>query len=81
MHDKDKFLTLVAPFIHDDTKLIFNVATLITIMETEMLNLSSIAQTTDEFIGSMNKDYFQRVRENTLTFIAEIKSILNKIKI
>lgn len=77
---RDKYLTLVAPYIHDDTKLIFNVATLIRIMQSRKINFSSRAETTDEFINSIKEDYFNTLKANTLGFIAEIKTILNTIR-
>lgn len=78
--DGQKFLTLVAPYIHDDTKLIFNVASIVTMMNANMLNLSSDAQTTDEFIGDMKKEtYFDIVSTRSQNFIDDIKNMLNKI--
>ena len=60
--DGQKYLTLVAPYIHEDTKLIFNVASIITMIKSNMLSLSSDAQTTDEFIGDMkDKTYFDTI--------------------
>lgn len=74
---KEKFLTLVAPYVHDDTKLIFNVATLITIMESKKCSLSSIAETTTEFVENMDNNYFQMLRANTKNFITQVKATLS----
>lgn len=75
-----KYLTLVAPYIHEDTKLIFNVASIITMIKNNMLSLSSDAQTTDEFIGDMkNKGYFGLIDSRTQDFIGDIKTRLNNI--
>lgn len=78
-NDGQKFLTLVAPYIHDDTKLIFNVASIITMMNTNMLTLSSDAQTTDEFIDDMKEEtYFDIISSRSQNFIDDIKNRLNK---
>lgn len=78
--DGQKYLTLVAPYIHEDTKLIFNVASIITMIKDNMLNLSSDAQTTDEFIGDMkDKAYFGLIDSRTQNFIGNIRNKLNEI--
>ena len=75
-----KYLTLVAPYIHEDTKLIFNVASIITMIKSNMLSLSSDAQTTDEFIYDMKDNaYFGLIDSRTHDFIGDIKNKLNKI--
>ena len=67
-----KYLTLVAPHIHEDTKLIFNVASIITMIKNNMLTLSSDAQTTDEFICAMkDKTYFGLIDSRTQNFIGD----------
>jgi len=78
--DGQKYLTLVAPYIHEDTKLIFNVASIITMIKSSMLSLSSDAQTTDEFIGDMkNNAYFGLIDSRTQNFIGDIRDKLNEI--
>lgn len=78
--DGQKYLTLVAPYIHEDTKLIFNVASIITMIKGNMLSLSSDAQTTDEFIGDMKgKAYFGLIDSRTQNFIGNIRNKLNEI--
>lgn len=78
--DGQKYLTLVAPYIHEDTKLIFNVASIITMIKGNMLSLSSDAQTTDEFIGDMKDNaYFGLIDSRTQNFIGDIRDKLNEI--
>lgn len=78
--DGQKYLTLVAPYIHEDTKLIFNVASIITMIKGNMVSLSSDAQTTDEFIGDMkDKAYFGLIDSRTQNFIGNIRNKLNEI--
>lgn len=76
----DKYLTLVAPYIHDDTKLIFNVASVITMIQTKMLTLSSVTQTTNEFVDALKtQNYFSEVRNNSCDFIKYLKKQINSI--
>lgn len=80
--DGDKYLTLVAPYIHDDTKLIFNVASIITMIKNNMLSLSSDAQTTDEFIGDMKgASYFGTIQSRTRDVIVDFRNKLNQATI
>lgn len=75
-----KYLTLVAPYIHEDTKLIFSVASIITMIKNNMLSLSSDAQTTDEFIGDMKENaYFGMIDSRTKGFISDIRIKLNEL--
>lgn len=79
-HNGSKYLTMVAPYIHDDTKLIFNVASVITMIQNKMLSLSSDAQTTSEFIDTLKTDnYFGIVRTKSREFIMDFKEQLNAI--
>lgn len=73
-----KYLTLVAPYIHEDTRLIFNVASIITMIKSNMFSLSSDAQPTDEFIDDIKeKNYFKTISERTNDFIRDIRNVLN----
>ena len=75
-----KYLTLVAPYIHEDTKLIFNVASIITMIKSNMLSLSSDAQTTDEFIGDIKEnEYFDVITSRSQEFINEMRDVLNEV--
>lgn len=77
-----KYLTLVAPYIHDDTKMIFNVASVITMIKNKMLSLSSDTQTTNEFVDTLKTDnYFGVVNAKSRGFILEFKEQLNSITI
>ena len=74
-----KYLTLVAPYIHEDTKLIFNVASIITMIKSNMLSLSSDAQTTDEFIDDIKeKSYFELISSRSKEFINDIRIALKE---
>lgn len=75
-----KYLTLVAPFIHEDTKLIFSVASIITMIKNNMLSLISDAQTINEFIEDMKgNEYFDMIDSRTQDFMSSIRSKLNEI--
>lgn len=76
----DKYLTLIAPYIHDDTKLIFNVASVITMVKSNILNLFSHAQTTEEFVNDMkNMSFFKVIKANTKDFLIDFRNKLNNI--
>ena len=78
----NKYLTLVAPYIHDDTKLIFNVASIITMLETEALVLYSDAQTTNEFVAELRNDhYFEEMQSKSKAFISNLRAKLNSMDI
>ncbi len=75
-----KYLTLVAPYVHDDTKLIFNVASIITLMQSEALSLYSDSQSTVGFVESMESEcYFGNMRTSSRQFVLELKEMLDKI--
>lgn len=75
-----KYLTLVAPYIHDDTKLIFNVASVLTMIQSSMSGLFSEAQTTESFVTDVKKgDYFLTLRTRTREFIIDFRNKLNSI--
>lgn len=75
-----KYLTLVAPYIHNDTKLIFKVASIITMVEKNMISLNSEAQTVADFIADMNTQrYFNVINAKTRQFLESFKIQLNSI--
>lgn len=77
-----KYITLVAPYIHEDTKLIFDVATLISIVKNNAIYLYSDAQTTEEFINRVHTlNYFESLESQTLDFATKIKTKLISMKI
>ena len=57
-----------------------NVASIITMIKSNMLSLSSDAQTTDEFIDDMKDNgYFGLIDSRTQNFIGDIRDKLNEI--
>lgn len=77
-----KYLTLVAPYIHEDTKLIFSVASVVTMIKNKVLELRSDAQTTDEFIEDMKQNaYFGLIDSRTQLFISDIRDKLNEMSL
>ena len=75
---EESYLTLVAPYIHDDTKLIFNVASIITLIKSSALKLNSDAQTTEQFIGDIKGNaYFETLKGRSHQFILDLKTQLN----
>jgi hypothetical protein len=75
-----KYLSLVAPFIHEDTKLLINTATIINLIETNGLNLYSNAENIDEFVkGGLNKENLQKNEINTSAVINNLKNNLGNL--
>ena len=76
----NKYLTLVAPYVHDDTRLIFNVASVVTTVQNENMSLFSDSQTTDEFVsGLKGHDYFDKMRSKSMNFILKLREKLNSL--
>ncbi len=74
----EKYLTLVAPYIHPDTEMIIKAATLISIVEKNCLKLFSITQNTEDFSQSTkdNKN-FDEMKEYSSGFIKKIKEFFD----
>lgn len=76
-NEGDSYLTLIAPYIHDDTKLIFKVASLITMLKSEKRKLYSDCQSIVDFIGyAKSGKYFPIMKAKAKLFIAELKAKL-----
>ncbi len=78
----NKYLTLVAPYIHDDTKLIFSVASVITMIQADNISLYSDSQTTMEFIDRVKSGkYFATMRSENREFVLKLREKLNSITV
>ena len=76
---KEKYLSLVAPYIHDDTKLMLSVATIISMVERKEVALYSLPQSTEEFVASGEKNsHTDDIKNYSFSFLANIKDFLNK---
>ena len=74
---KERFLSLIAPYIHDDTELILNVATIISMMEKKEVALYSLPQSTEDFIKSgNNRSHINDIKQHSLEFIDTLKNLL-----
>ncbi len=74
---EDCYLTLVAPYIHDDTRLIFKVASLITMLQSKKNGLCSDCQSIEGFFNHLKSGkYFPFVKVKTKLFIDELKAKL-----
>lgn len=74
----DKYLTLVAPYIHSDTEMIIKAATLISMVEKKTYGFYSIAQKTDDFSQStIKKENFTLMKSYSNDFIIKIRDFLN----
>ena len=74
-----KYMSLVAPVIHDDTKLLLKVATVVTMSEKKSL-LYSKPYSTDDFINQMeNGDCIEDMHNSTMNFASTLGNFLNNV--
>lgn len=79
-HTGDKFLTLVAPYIHADTKLIFDVASIISMIKDKRLTLFSEAQKIDNFIKDLKDySYFSLLKRRNKQLVIDFRDKLNDL--
>lgn len=70
-----KYLSLIAPKIHDDTSMILRASTLISMVENNEIGFYSQPQTTEDFIQKCNDDIFGSIESYSKVFIKKIKRI------
>ena len=77
-YEGEKFLTLVAPYIHSDTEMIIKASTLISMVEKNSPGFYSIVQKTGDFAQTtMIKENFKLMKSYSSGFISQIKDFLN----
>jgi len=75
-----KYLSLVAPFIHDDTELLIKVATVVTMIEKKSL-LFAKPYTIDDFISvASNRKNREDIQDYSFKFIGELGKMLTFMK-
>lgn len=78
----NKYLTLIAPYVHEDTKLIFSVASVITMFQTGDFSLYTDTLSIYEFVDSLkSENYFGVLKERSRDFIICLREKLNSITI
>jgi len=76
-----KYLSLVAPYVHDDTKLLINTATVINLIESNTLKLFSNAENISEFVDDgLKSRNLEKNEINTKTFINSFKHYFTRIE-
>lgn len=76
---KEKYLSLVAPYIHEDTSLMISVATMISMLERKELALYSKSHDIEEFVGlGESQQHISVIKEHTIEFIREFKRFLSE---
>lgn len=74
-----KYMSLIAPVIHDDTKLLLKVATVVTMSEKKSL-LYSKPYSTDDFINQMeNGDCIEDMHNSTMNFASTLGKFLSNV--
>lgn len=72
-----KYLSLVAPYIHEDTDLMIKVATVVTMLEQQSLIFSK-PYNTENYISHMHKrDIIDDMQRQTLEFVGKLGRMLN----
>lgn len=78
-HPGAKYMSLVAPYIHDDTELLLKVATVVTMEEKKSLVFSK-PYSTQEFIEIMSKgNCIKDMQEATQQFVNRLGKFLNTV--
>ncbi len=77
--NREKYLELVAPFIHEDTKVMLRLANLISMIEKKGLKLYSKATPIEDFIkNTSEKLNVVKIKEYSKNTFAEIKTLLDE---
>lgn len=72
-----KYMSLVAPYIHDDTALLIKVATVVTMLEQNSLIFSK-PYSTIEYVAKMSsRSCISDIQEGTLHFVSELGKMLS----
>ena len=80
-NNRDKYIMLVAPYIHQDTSLLIKVAAIATILDYNSIIYAS-AYKTDEFIvENQNATCIENTHDSTVSFIRELITAISNINI
>ncbi len=75
-----KYMSLIAPYIHDDTALLIKVATVVTMLEQHSLIFSK-PYSTDDYIAQMSaRNCVPDMQKSTMDFIGELGNMLSVMK-
>lgn len=78
-YSSTKYMSLIAPNIHDDTKLLIRVATVISMLEQKNLIFAK-PYSTDEYISNMSKrNCIGDMQNDTMAFVGELGKMLSKM--
>lgn len=68
---------MIAPYIHDDTKLLIKVATVVSMLEQKSLIFAK-PYLTEEYISKMTKrNCISDMQENTMEFVGDLGKMLS----
>lgn len=74
----EKYLELVAPFIHDDTKLMLRTANLVSLVEYSDMKFYSKASSVDEFISNaLNNKNLDSIKKYSDFTFSEVKKVID----
>lgn len=76
-YSSTKYMSLIAPCIHDDTKLLIRVATIVSMLEQKSLIFAK-PYSTAEYISNMsNRQCISDMQENTMGFVSDLGNMLS----
>lgn len=76
-YSSTKYMSLIAPYIHDDTKLLIKVATVVSMLEQKSLIFAK-PYSTEEYISKMTKrNCISDMQENTMEFVGDLGKMLS----
>ena len=78
-HPGTKYMSLVAPYIHDDTELLLKVATVVTMEEKKSLVFSKPYSTQDFIVTMHTGDCIKDMQDTTRRFVSRLRKFLNKV--
>ena len=72
-----KYMSLVAPYIHDDTRLMIKVATVVTMLEKHNLLFAKPYSTEDYIFQMGHRTIINDMQATTMTFIEDLGNLLH----
>ena len=73
-------MSLIAPYIHDDTALLIKVATVVTMLEQHSLIFSKPYSTNDYIAQMSARNCVPDMQKSTMDFIGELGNMLSVMK-
>ena len=76
---RTRYMSLIAPYIHDDTSLMIKAATIVTMLEQHNLLFAKPYNTEDYIFHMTNRDIVHDMRSNTMEFVGRMGEMLHSM--